>query len=67
MKLKEIFQKIKYKFKRFVHFLSRKKYKERKENDYIYPISLQKYTINDLEFEDEGELDYMLGKYYTTT
>jgi hypothetical protein len=67
MKLRYIFQKIKYKFKRLLNFLSRKKYKERKENDYIRPITLKKYSIEELEFEDEGELDYMLGKYYKTS
>jgi hypothetical protein len=58
MKFSEIIRKIKNKFKKFFGFLSRATNKERKD---IYKLEFNpvlKYSINDLEFEDEEFLFY---------
>jgi hypothetical protein len=58
MKFSEIIRKIKNKFKKFFGFLSRANNNERKD---IYKLEFNpvlKYSINDLEFEDEEFLFY---------
>lgn len=61
MKLNEIIRKIKNKFKKFFNFLSRRKYKEKNEETGKLQFNpVLKYSMDDLEYEDEEELDFLL-------
>lgn len=59
MKFNEIIRKIKNKFKNFFRFLSKKKNKERNETGKIHFNPVIKYSMYDLEYEDEEEIDFL--------